>query len=361
MSDQLTELVITVEGMEPIELACPLDSPVLRDLCVCWANQDEYGDRVMSLKIGADNPQHVTFPVAAMRGLDSSLPLPEELFLVTAEAEAEAYAHLDFEAGWIDWVRENRERGAPREKVYRVMLDKGVHPRAIRELLDYEPETPLGITERPDRESILPLLATEIDPKYRVQCDYLELYSIPGFIDVAGCALFNQLIDEHGAGERSTLYADNPVSEVRTSEAFVFANAEKVHPRIREFQLMLCELLNSSLEFAEPFTGVVYKPAQQFRAHRDYFNDGQGLQYESSDGTQRRGQRQWTVLVYLNDAEPGTGTRFHRIRQEFTPGAGTALVWNNLYPSGRPNHYSHHAGLPVSKGEKRLITQLFRR
>jgi prolyl 4-hydroxylase len=73
-----------------------------------------------------------------------------------------------------------------------------------------------------------------------------------------------------------------------------------------------------------------------------------------------RGQRTWTFMVYLNEGMKGGGTKFFAIHRVFTPKKGTAVVWNNLYPDGSPNHDTLHSGLPVEAGHKIVITKWFR-
>jgi len=42
------------------------------------------------------------------------------------------------------------------------------------------------------------------------------------------------------------------------------------------------------------------------------------------------------------------------------PEKGLAIAWNNLYPDGRVNHDTLHAGLPVEAGHKIILNKWFR-
>jgi len=216
---------------------------------------------------------------------------------------------------------------------------------------------PIPIAERADRESIHPLSNTKIDRKYRLDNDYLELYVIERFLDENQCAMFEGMIGDNV--QRSIVRGRYPIYEGRTSSTYRFANTGDMSSAVRALQHRVCGLLQSDMTLAEPLTCITYTESQQFRAHKDYFDD-EGSIYQSCDGERRRGQRQWSVLIYLTEVQAGSGTRFHRIRQEFTPEQGTALIWNNLYPTGNPNHYSHHIGLPAGKEKKLVLTQMFR-
>lgn len=65
-------------------------------------------------------------------------------------------------------------------------------------------------------------------------------------------------------------------------------------------------------------------------------------------------------MIYLNDVEEGGHTCFTEIDVAIKPSRGTAVFWNNLNRDGTVNENTKHAGLPVIKGEKVIITKWFR-
>jgi prolyl 4-hydroxylase len=100
-----------------------------------------------------------------------------------------------------------------------------------------------------------------------------------------------------------------------------------------------------------------YAVGQQFKGHTDYFEPGtkEFLQYAS-----QRGQRTWTFMLYLNDGCEGGETEFPDLKIKIQPKQGSALIWNNLLPNGRPNHLTLHQSHPIISGEKWVITKWFR-
>ena len=100
-----------------------------------------------------------------------------------------------------------------------------------------------------------------------------------------------------------------------------------------------------------------YRLGEEFRPHVDYFNEsGAGAYQSMADG----GQRAQTVLLYLNDDYTGGGTCFPELRLSVKGGRGDMLHFHNLGENGRGHRDSLHAGMPVTGGEKWLLSQWIR-
>ena len=72
------------------------------------------------------------------------------------------------------------------------------------------------------------------------------------------------------------------------------------------------------------------------------------------------GERQWTVLVYLDTPGMGGATRFKRLNLKIEAVTGRLLMWNNLLPDGTPNPAMLHAGAPVRRGRKTILVSWIR-
>lgn len=100
-----------------------------------------------------------------------------------------------------------------------------------------------------------------------------------------------------------------------------------------------------------------YRPGQEFKPHVDYFNESGAGAYQSlADG----GQRAQTVLIYLNDDYSGGSTCFPQLQLTIKAGIGDILHFHNLGADGLGHRDSLHAGLPVTAGEKWLLSQWIR-
>ena len=117
------------------------------------------------------------------------------------------------------------------------------------------------------------------------------------------------------------------------------------------------DLLGLPSEIGEAVQGQRYLPGQQFQPHNDWFYVSE--KYWTLEEA-RGGQRSWTAMAYLNEVEEGGETLFTEIGIQIAPKPGVLLVWNNALPDGRPNEGTMHAGMPVVKGAKYVITKWYR-
>lgn len=127
-------------------------------------------------------------------------------------------------------------------------------------------------------------------------------------------------------------------------------------PLVRDVDARLAQLAGLPPHLGETLQGQCYRVGEQFKAHCDFFNAATFAKHM----TPAWGQRSITVMVWLNEPEAGGATVFPRVGLTFTPRRGSALLWNNLLPTGRANADTLHAGEPVTAGEKWVLTKWFR-
>jgi prolyl 4-hydroxylase len=116
---------------------------------------------------------------------------------------------------------------------------------------------------------------------------------------------------------------------------------------IRRINRRLARVTGTRVDWGEPLHILHYAPGQEYRPHVD-----------ALPGVAN--QRQWTVLVYLNDGYAGGGTRFDKLGIEFSGREGDALIFRNVDDEGRGEPMTQHAGLPVTQGAKWLATRWIR-
>ena len=97
-----------------------------------------------------------------------------------------------------------------------------------------------------------------------------------------------------------------------------------------------------------------YQISEEYKPHYDYF------QKHAVDELKKGGQRSFTFMIYLNDVEEGGQTKFVELNQKITPKLGKAVIWCNLDHNNKPDKQTLHAGMPVIKGEKWILTKWFR-
>ncbi len=186
----------------------------------------------------------------------------------------------------------------------------------------------------------------------RVPTRELELFIIRGFLDPETCRSLMERIDHNR--RPSGIADDVGIANFRTSET---CDLDWRDPVVGAVDHKIADLLGLSLAVSEPMQGQRYAPGQEFRAHTDTFEPGG---YDFYVHTAQRGQRTWTVMIYLNEPEDGGATRFKTIGKTVQPETGKLLAWNNLLPDGHPNPATLHQGMKVRRGTKYILTKWFR-
>jgi prolyl 4-hydroxylase len=186
----------------------------------------------------------------------------------------------------------------------------------------------------------------------RVPVEQAELFTMAGFLSPAECDRFIAMIDT--VAKPSTLYSTSYDSGVRTSYS---GDVDPADPFVRMVTRRLDDLLGLDGAWGETVQGQRYLPGQEFKLHCDWFpTDSEYWAAESRQG----GQRSWTAMAYLSDVEEGGATEFPYLDYSNLPARGSLLVWNNVSPGGEPNVMTLHAGTPVVRGAKYIITKWYR-
>jgi prolyl 4-hydroxylase len=126
---------------------------------------------------------------------------------------------------------------------------------------------------------------------------------------------------------------------------------------VQMIERRISDLMGIDQSWGETFQGQRYAPGQEFQGHYDWFDTSAAYwQKETRVG----GQRSWTAMAWLGEPDLGGETNFSRLGISFPAQAGMLLMWNNARPDGTVNPDLLHAGMPVERGVKYVITKWFR-
>jgi prolyl 4-hydroxylase len=212
--------------------------------------------------------------------------------------------------------------------------------------------------EAPDQDALCRLGETvrtrlAADPAvYTVPTDKAELFAIGNFLSDDECARLCDMINE--IARPSSLHELDYASGFRTSYS---GDLDPMDSFVRSISRRIDDVLGIDPAFGQAVQGQRYLPGQQFQPHNDWFYTSEKYwQLEKARG----GQRSWTAMVYLNKVEEGGQTHFTDIGVQIEPKPGVLMIWNNALPDGRPNEGTMHAGTPVVRGTKYVITKWYR-
>ncbi|MEM6475862.1 MAG: 2OG-Fe(II) oxygenase [Pseudomonadota bacterium] len=187
---------------------------------------------------------------------------------------------------------------------------------------------------------------------YRFDTDQAEMYALADFLTKAECERLCMMIDL--VARPSTLHEESYSSGFRTSYS---GDLDPNNSFVRGISRRIDDLMGVDSTIGEAIQGQRYQVGQEFKSHHDYFHTNQA--YWKGE-RKRGGQRSWTAMAYLNDVTEGGGTMFNKIGITVEPKPGVLLLWNNANPDGSPNSDTAHAGTPVVKGTKYVITKWYR-
>ncbi len=171
------------------------------------------------------------------------------------------------------------------------------------------------------------------------------IYIIDGFVDPEDCA---GVMDENRTKlEKSPLTRYDPEDPGFRTSSTAFFDGQPAEKRV---QRRVLDLLNVPDQSAESGQVQNYQVGQHFRPHVDAFHAG------LDDEPLKQGQRTWTTIVYLNDADGGGQTKFVNMGEEIEPRAGRAVVWSSLTPEGEIDDQTLHEGTDVTSGQKWIAT-----
>jgi len=187
---------------------------------------------------------------------------------------------------------------------------------------------------------------------YRIESAAVELFALGNFLSADECARLRTMID--AVARPSALH------EVAYDSGFRTSYSGDLDPKdsfVASISRRIDALLGVDPAIGEPVQGQRYLPGQQFKPHNDWFYTSEGYW---PDEAARGGQRSWTAMGYLNAVEAGGATHFTQAGILIEPKPGVLLIWNNALPDGLPNEGTLHAGMPVAKGAKYVITKWYR-
>ncbi len=187
---------------------------------------------------------------------------------------------------------------------------------------------------------------------YEIASGKAEIFAVGDFMSADECARMITLID--ATAEPSKAFDSEYAQAYRTSYS---GDVDPWDPFVMKIQRRIDDLLALPPEYGETVQGQRYLPGQEFKNHFDWFHPNSS--YWAAEN-KRGGQRSYTAMVFLNEVEEGGTTDFPSLGLSITPKPGVLLAWNNATAQGAPNEWVLHAGMPVIRGVKYIITKWYR-
>jgi prolyl 4-hydroxylase len=143
-------------------------------------------------------------------------------------------------------------------------------------------------------------------------------------------------------------------SNVRTNSACDFRGAE-ADLVVATLRARIAALTGTRLDSFESVHVLHYGVGEEFRPHLDATFDSRAPDYPAIYAAGR--QRVLTFLLALDDDFDGGETEFPVIGIRWKPRRGRGLFFWNVDPDGAVDRRTLHAGRPVTRGEKWILSQ----
>lgn len=270
--------------------------------------------------------------------------------------------HQTLSQEWQDWVAHNLGRGCAKEEVFKVLVDNGFSAAVASKALQTPPPVsppPPALHKIPEQSLELVEDPTEVQiPLFplseALESDKAEVFYLRDFLSEEECVELSLLTNQH-LRVSTTTNDQGEYEGFRTSRTCDLGTLD--HRLVVDVERRISQIMGISSQWGEPIQAQRYEVGQQFKAHTDYFEpDSQ----EFAEYAAEKGQRTWTFMVYLNTTLEGGETHFPSLDIKVKPRRGDVVIWNNLKPDGSPNPNTLHAGTPVSRGYKVVLTKWFR-
>ena len=295
-------------------------------------------------------------------------------------AGATAGGHTHLPASWQDWITTNVLRGCERADMQRIMVENGFDPVFARHAIEIiggigervqdlsEDERTAAIQQgtRRQRYQASPIRLISQLPRFTVADREVELAAVmsnPNIAVIRGL-LSDEECDEVIRLSRGKMKTSQVVdresggsyeSSVRKSEGSHFERGE--NELVRRIEARLSALIDLPVNRGEPLQILHYGPGGEYKAHQDFFEPKDP---GSAVLTRVGGQRIGTVVMYLNDVPEGGETAFPDIGFSAKPIKGSAVYFEYQNADGQLDYRCLHAGMPVIRGDKWIMTKWLR-
>ena len=249
----------------------------------------------------------------------------------------------ELDESWTEWIRTNLEIGCNKEDLLHSMLVSGVNINVAKQALMITSEV---ILYPYDKLPTSNLLKSDVSILGK---EHTKIYVMDNLLNPAQCHTLQYLSKQKL--RPSTITTNEKY--YRTSYTHDFDSS---HPVYSEIDNVISRFINIPLNFAEPTQVQRYLIGDKFDDHTDWF-DPTHKEWEYAGN---KGQRTWTITVYLNDVKEGGETEFPKLDLKIQPKEGRVVAWNILLPTGQGNFDTLHKGCEVKKGQKFIITKWFR-
>lgn len=282
---------------------------------------------------------------------------------------------VHFRAELAEWLLGALDQGLPPDAVARTMIDEQMQPAVAHALVNafvearregravphdtviVEGEGPVFFRESPLVDSGPVLVAGDRAVRVLARATTANVVLLGEVMSAAECveliALARPRLEPSTVVDPQT--GQDVVAGYRNSAGMFFRPGE--NELVSRLDRRFAELMRLPADHGEGLQVLCYAEGGETAPHFDFVAP---TNESNRASVARSGQRRSTLLVYLADVEAGGETVFPRAGVSVQPARGHAVYFESCNSRGQLDPQSLHAGRPVARGEKWVVTKWMR-
>jgi prolyl 4-hydroxylase len=254
----------------------------------------------------------------------------------------------NFTPEWKLWIWSNIVNGFNKESVFNILLNNGFDYSLIRNELGIEPTNSLIWRRQYSQESLNTPYEVELYPynkficdnprAYRIENNQMEIYHFPELLTYEEC-------DELLSITNKKLNKKNQAAHKLDMSLDISKTINK----------RLCDIIGLSEDFGEDIFIQKYSSNVEYGENVDYM-----LPELTDNLFQTKGQRVWSVHIWLNNVNEGGHLTLKSIDKSIKPVKGEATMWKNIHHDGSINENTSYVHNSFTDGDKYVLVKYFR-
>lgn len=260
-----------------------------------------------------------------------------------------------FTPEWKLWIWSNIVDGVDRESIFNILLNNGFDYFLIKNELGIEPTNSLIWQRQYTQENLNTPYEIELYPynkslcdnsrSYRIENNQIEIYHFPELLTYEECDELISMTDKKLGANRKKQNTQSP-------QIYKLDMSTDLSKTINE---RLSKVVGVSEDFGEDIFIQKFKPDFEYPETVDYISPNQkDYLFET------RGQRVWSMQIWLNSLNEGGHLTFKSIDRSVKPVKGEATIWKNTHHDGSFNENTKHIHNPFNEENKYVLFKYFR-
>jgi prolyl 4-hydroxylase len=267
----------------------------------------------------------------------------------------------NFTPEWKLWIWSNVVNGFDKESLFNILLNNGFDYNLVKNELEIEPANTLIWQRQYSQESLNVPYEVELYPfnkslsdngnVYRMESNFVEMYNVPEILTHEQCDELVKIADTHfkklkPLTDKSKELQRELKLSLKPGSQF-YSDVDSKINRLVGMDYSLGDNL-----YIEKFV-----PKFEHKEKYDFFmKNDKSIQSELDD----KGQRVWSVKLFLNNLTEGGYVNFKSIEKEIKPIKGDAVIWKNLYNDGSENPYTKYSHSGDNNEPLYVLTKIYR-